>query len=135
MTTATTRDFDIEVSKRAPGYNVPQKMGRALWAPMWLMALGFFLAGTITGIVRANAIANGDFEQGNTGFTSYAAGTASGSISLESSRGAAEVLEGIRRFATALYLFAITLGLATITKVLRFQAIRLRALPEEPQQA
>ena len=60
MTTATTRDFDIEVSKRAPGYNVPQKMGRALWAPMWLMALGFFLAGTITGIVRANAIANGD---------------------------------------------------------------------------
>ncbi len=204
MTTTTLHDFDVEVADRAPGFNRPQRMGRALWAPMWLMALGFFLAGTITGIVRANAIAEGDpasriqalghlgpglqflgfmavfaaisfaiarilgiFREGGgrvqeaTGrrvetlempmttkvfillmtlammalivvsivHFAYAAATAVGSITVEASRRAAETLEGIRRFATALYLFAITLGLATITKVLRFQAIRLRELP------
>jgi hypothetical protein len=37
-------------------------------------------------------------------------------------------LEGIRRFGTALYLFAIALGLGTIIHVLRFQAIRVREL-------
>jgi hypothetical protein len=40
-------------------------------------------------------------------------------------------LEGIRRFGTALYLFAIALGLGTITHVLRFQAIRIRELATE----
>jgi len=205
MTTASIHDFDVEVADRAPGFNLPQRMGRALWAPMWLMALGFFLAGTITGIVRANAIAEGApassiqalghlgpglqflgfmavfaaisfaiarilgiFREGGgqvqeaTGrrvetlempmttkvfillmtlammalivvsivHFAYAAATAAGSITVEASRRAAETLEGIRRFATALYLFAITLGLATITKVLRFQAIRLRELPD-----
>ena len=37
-------------------------------------------------------------------------------------------LEGVRRFGTALYLFAIALGLGTIIHVLRFQAIRIREL-------
>ncbi len=40
-------------------------------------------------------------------------------------------LEGIRRFGTALYLFAIALGLGTIIHVLRFQAIRIRQLATE----
>ena len=40
-------------------------------------------------------------------------------------------LEGIRRFGTALYLFAIALGLGTIIHVLRFQAIRIRELASE----
>ena len=40
-------------------------------------------------------------------------------------------LEGIRRFGVALYLLAIGFGLATIITVLRFQAIRIRELPEE----
>ena len=35
-------------------------------------------------------------------------------------------LEAARRFGVALYLFAITLGLATIITVVRFQSIRIR---------
>jgi hypothetical protein len=41
------------------------------------------------------------------------------------------VLEAIRRIGVAIYLFAITLGLATIVRVLRFQAIRIRELAAE----
>lgn len=42
----------------------------------------------------------------------------------------AEVLEGFRRLGVALYLFGITLGLGTIITVLRFQARRIRELPD-----
>ena len=41
------------------------------------------------------------------------------------------VLEGIRRLGVGLFLFAILLGLATIIRVLRFQATRMRQLPPE----
>jgi len=41
------------------------------------------------------------------------------------------VLEGLRRFGVALYLFGITFGLGTIITVLRFQARRVRQLPAE----
>lgn len=41
------------------------------------------------------------------------------------------VLEGVRRTGTAVFLFAILLGLASIVRVLRFQATRIRQLPEE----
>jgi len=41
------------------------------------------------------------------------------------------VLEGVRRLGVALFLFAILLGLATIIRVLRFQAVRMRELPSE----
>jgi hypothetical protein len=41
-------------------------------------------------------------------------------------------LEAIRRFGVALYLASIAFGLATIITVLRFQAIRIRELPNEP---
>lgn len=210
MTTATYDDFQIEVSAKAPDYNLPQKMGRALWAPMWVMGVMGLLAGTITAIVRGNAIATGSadttvaalnhlepgfqffgfmavftaisfsiakilgvFRKGGgqvqeaagrrvvtlemepvakifilgmamamMGLVAtsiihwvYAANTASGVTSLQDSAAAAVVLEGFRRFFMGLYLFAITFGLATITKVLRFQAIRIRELPEEPQRA
>lgn len=40
-------------------------------------------------------------------------------------------LEAVRRIGVVIYLVAITLGLATIAEVLRFQAIRLRELPAE----
>ena len=40
-------------------------------------------------------------------------------------------LEGARRLGTAMYLFAIAFGLATIVEVLRFQARRIRELPAE----
>lgn len=42
---------------------------------------------------------------------------------------AAEWLEGVRRIGAATYLVAISLGLATIFKVLGFQAVRIRELP------
>lgn len=40
-------------------------------------------------------------------------------------------LEGARRFGIATYLLAIAFGLSTIITVLRFQAVRIRELPEE----
>lgn len=40
-------------------------------------------------------------------------------------------LEGIRRFGIVNYLFGITLGLATIIQVLRFQAVRIREVADE----
>ncbi|MBI4201493.1 MAG: hypothetical protein HY532_00060 [Chloroflexi bacterium] len=40
-------------------------------------------------------------------------------------------VEGLRRFGAATYLGSIALGLATIVHVLRFQAMRMRELPQE----
>ena len=57
-----------------------------------------------------------------------AAQVSSGSLSLASAETAAINLEAVRRLGVALYLGAITFGLATITRVLRFQAIRIREL-------
>jgi len=207
MTTTTTYEgFEVEASTKAQDYNLPQKMGRALWAPMWVMGIAGLLGGTITAMVRGSAIANGEapttiaalnhlepglqffgfmavftgisfaiarilgaFRTGGgqvqetagrrvltlkmlptakifigimamammglVGTTIahliYAANTASGSVSLQDSASAAVVLEGFRRFFMGSYLFAIAFGLATITKVLRFQATRIRALPNE----
>ena len=42
-----------------------------------------------------------------------------------------EFLEGLRRLAVFTYLLAIALGLATIIRVLHFQAVRIRELPDE----
>lgn len=41
-------------------------------------------------------------------------------------------LEAARRFGTALYLFAITFGLVTIAKVIRFQTFRIRQVAKRP---
>ncbi len=41
-------------------------------------------------------------------------------------------IEGVRRLAAAVYLVSFSLGLATIIQVLRFQASRIRELPDEP---
>jgi len=62
MNMASTRirtDFDVEVSDRSLGYNLPQRLGRALWLPMLAMALMAFPAGAVLGAVRAHAIATG----------------------------------------------------------------------------
>ena len=40
-------------------------------------------------------------------------------------------IEGLRRFGAAVYLVSISLGLATIIQVLRFQSARVRELPGE----
>lgn len=55
-------DFDVEVSKHGPGYNLPQKLGRALWLPMLLMALMAYPAGVVLAAIRSNLIANGGSE-------------------------------------------------------------------------
>ena len=52
----------------------------------------------------------------------------SGALSLVDAETAAINLEAVRRLCVAVYLVAITFGLATIPKVLRFQAIRVREL-------
>ncbi len=196
-------DFSIEVSDRGLDYNRPQKMGRSLWGPMWVMAIMAFPIALILGIVRSNAITSGESEAtiaalGHTttgvmfiGFTAVfaaislaiarilgefrkggggvqelvsrevrtlkmpatakifilgmamammtlliasiihfvvAAQLASGAVSLAGSETAAITLEAVRRLGVVVYLVAITFGLATITRVLRFQAIRLREL-------
>ena len=50
-------DYKITVTDGNPGLILPQKMGRALWAPMWLMALMAFLVGFVLAIVRGAEVA------------------------------------------------------------------------------
>jgi hypothetical protein len=203
MTTKTRTDLAFEVTDTNPGYNLPQRLGKTLWAPMWLMALMGFAGGIIAAGVRAGAIAAGASQatiqaQGHLvtglmfiGFASVfaaisfaiarilgvfrdgggnvqetlgvkvhslvmpatakafiglmmmammaivvavvihfgtAAGIAAGTISVADSETTAIALEAVRRLGVATYLVAIGLGLAAITNVLRFQAIRLREL-------
>ena len=54
-----------------------------------------------------------------------------GDISLVTSEQWSLWLEAARRFGTALYLFGIGLGLATIIQVLRFQSFRIREVASE----
>ncbi len=57
MTTATVRaEFKVETSMHSLGYNLPQRMGRLLWLPMFLMWLMLFAAGMVLGVVRASEI-------------------------------------------------------------------------------
>lgn len=60
----------------------------------------------------------------------FAADVTNTAASLELAEERFIVLEGIRRLGVAVYLTSIAFGLATIIKVLRFQAIRIRELPE-----
>lgn len=53
------REFDVVSSDRSLGRNLPQRLGRVLWAPMLLMALMGFTAGFVVAIVRANEVADG----------------------------------------------------------------------------
>ena len=60
----------------------------------------------------------------------WAARVASGAVSVATAEDAFVVLEAVRRLAVAAYLVAITFGLASIIRVLRFQAIRIRELAQ-----
>ncbi len=210
MTTLTAQStFRVDTATRSPGYTLPQRVGRLLWLPMLLMALGLFGAGMAIGTVRAGRIANtgaadtiaalqhlqagimflgfatvlsavafaiarilGQFRSGGGGVQEaaqravqtlrlpltgklflalmmaatatlvvasvlhlvFAADVESSGASLAASEERFVVLEGVRRLGVAIYLFAILLGLATIVRVLRFQAARIRQLPgEEPR--
>ncbi len=65
MTDTLTHDrgFDVEVTNRSLGYNGPQKMGRRLWAPMWILALVSFAVGFILAVLRAGEISSGATEE------------------------------------------------------------------------
>jgi len=208
MATAGTQPlFDVSVSTRSPGRNLPQRVGARLWLPMLALALMAFPAALVLGIVRASEIADGGsavtIEQLRhvgtgvmfVGFAAvfmaisfavarilgelrrgggevqeaarrpvetlrmpptarlflalmlaatmivgaavvlhfvFAADVTGSGASLADSEERFIVLEGVRRAGTALYLLAIGLGLATVVRVLRFQAVRMRRLPEEP---
>jgi len=60
MTTLTIDDFTTETTTNAPDRILPQKAGRALWAPMFAMSLVGFAVGMGLAITRSNMISNGD---------------------------------------------------------------------------
>jgi hypothetical protein len=60
MTTITIDDFTTETTNTAPDRILPQKAGKALWLPMFVMALMGFAVGIVLAIVRSNMISNGD---------------------------------------------------------------------------
>ena len=219
MATATNvrqhGEYTVSVSDRALGLILPQKAGRLLWAPMFLMAVMAFPIAFILGVVRANLVSTGTTIQDTAnaaalgqyttavmflGFASVFAAitfaiarilgafrvggggvqetsrrqvltltipmTAKGMILLmmmammmllfavvvhfvlgvvvsgaivdgnqatvDSVNVWSTWIEGVRRLGTAVYLIGIALGLATIIQVLRFQAVRIRELVEEP---
>lgn len=203
----TTNTFtpDYEVTNRSPGYNLPQKMGRRLWAPMFAMAIMAWPVALILAIVRAAEVGSanpdpltiarlgqvipgvmfigflsvfaaisfaiarilGAFRMGGGEVQEatrrsvhtlkmpvtaklfmalmmmammaiavavvlhFVVASSIGTWSDTSVEQWSIVLEAVRRIGTAVYLFAITLGLGTIITVLRFQSIRIRQLPSE----
>lgn len=51
--------FPVLLSDRSLGRSLPQRIGGALWLPMWLMAAMAFATGFALSIVQANEIADG----------------------------------------------------------------------------
>ena len=203
----TTTAFSVEVTDHGLDYNLPQRIGRALWLPMLLMALMAFALGVILGIARANEITSGGSESTIAAlghfvpaatFLGFASVLAAISFAIASILGELRVgggkvqeaarrkvhtlrmprtalafillmaiammvlvtavvlhvvvgasilaenasalanagsygiwLEAVRRIGVAVYLLAIAFGLGSIIYILRFQAVRLRELPEE----
>ncbi len=205
MTTLSISDFTTEKTTNAPDRNMPQKAGRALWLPMFAMALMAFAVGFILAIIRSDMISTGDDPLQIAAFGHYIpaamfVGFASvfaaisfaiakilgefrvGGGSVQEAAGGDVVtlkmpgtakafiglmamammiilgavvfhivagvsiaagdwsvikaeqwtiwLEAARRFGVVLYLFAITLGLVTIAKVIRFQTFRIRQIAD-----
>lgn len=56
--TTTANTFRYKVSDRSLGYNLPQQMGRRLWAPMFAMALLAWVVGFGLAIARAAIVAD-----------------------------------------------------------------------------
>jgi hypothetical protein len=57
-TTAISADFDIVTSDHSLGRNLPQRIGRVLWLPMWLMAVMGFGIGFVLHIIKADEVAS-----------------------------------------------------------------------------
>ena len=53
-------DFYVEVSDHNLGLNLPQRMGKRLWLPMFLMGIVAFPIAAVLGIIRAMAVSDGD---------------------------------------------------------------------------
>jgi hypothetical protein len=199
--------FRFTVSTRALGLSLPQRVGKALWLPMLVMALMAFPIGVLLSGIRANEVATGGppnavaalghfvtaanfigfasvfaaisfaiarilgvFRTGGgqiqeaagrkvetlrmpwtakafIGLMAMAMMTLVGAVVLHIIAGSAIAggsanalaksgqwsiwLEGARRFGIATYLLAIAFGLSTIITALRFQAVRIRELPDE----
>ncbi len=51
--------FPTEVSERGLGLNLPQKMGKTLWLPMFLMGIMMFPVAFILAVIRASLMADG----------------------------------------------------------------------------
>jgi hypothetical protein len=203
---ATHASFNTVASTRSLGRNLPQRIGRMLWAPMLAMALMAFAAGFVLAAIRANEIADAggadtiaQLEHVSTGFMFLGFAAVFAAISFAIARilgqfrkgggelqeaagvpvktmrmpatakvfiglmmmammtlvatavlhfvfaadvtGAASslgisaerftVLDGVQTIGIAMYLVAITFGLATIAQVIRFQSTRIRELAEE----
>ena len=60
MSTTTIDSFTTETTAKSPDRNVPQKAGKTLWAPMFVMSLMGFAGGMGLAIARSNMISNGD---------------------------------------------------------------------------
>lgn len=58
--TTTKSGFKIETTSGPVAMNKPQKMGKAMWLPMFAMAIVGFGAAIVLAGVRAGAIADGD---------------------------------------------------------------------------
>jgi len=52
-------DFKVEVTQSNPGLNFPQKMGKTLWLPMFLMGIMAFPVAFILGAFQGAAVADG----------------------------------------------------------------------------
>lgn len=59
MSASPRSDFNVELSSRALGPNLPQRVGRLLWAPMLAMAIMAFPIGLAVGFIRSNLVAMG----------------------------------------------------------------------------
>ncbi len=93
------------------------------WVFIGLMAMGMM---ALLGAVIVHVVL---------GVTVAAATTAKDTATLTAVASWSEILEGIRRLGASTYLIAIAFGLATIVKVLTFQAVRIGELPAAPRLA
>jgi multisubunit Na+/H+ antiporter MnhC subunit len=63
MTAKTKDKFELEVSSRALDYNLPQKMGRRMWGPMFAMSMMAWPVAIILAGVRAAEVAGPNTDQ------------------------------------------------------------------------
>lgn len=123
MTTST--EFKVSVSDKSPGYNLPQKLGRRLWAPMWVMAIMAFSAAFIIGIIRSSTITDGGPETAISGLHHLQAGvmfigfaTALAAVSFAIARILGELRKGGGEFQEAAGAEVVTMEMPATARLL-----------------